>query len=250
MSVWEQRANQLRRQNHASCEALYSELEPEERLRLSAALHIRPDMKTHHDRPLLVEPHDGTLLASHQHHYHKPCMPQEAETVTDPPVLHQPRHHHRLRDRAKMKEETNENNGSAKEGRHHVHHSRSKDHNSQGKEGKCERSRSREGGKKYYHQSLVDDAGGGGLTCEKEHRHHHSHRYSRGGNGTVNGGGSRERRARHKDGHSSNRDGDRNSRGESGANGERRKHHTHGSKGKSTVEREDSNKREKIHSHR
>lgn len=242
MSVWEQRANQLRRQNRASCEALYSELDSEERLRLSTALHIRPDMKTHHDRPLLVEPLDGPLLASHHQHYHKPSIPQEAETVTDPsPVPHQPRYHHRHRDKDRLKRKE-EINRSAKEGREHVHHTRFKDLNSQGKEGKSERSRSREGGRKHYHQSLVDDAGGGGRMNEKEHRHHHSHRQSRGGNGTINSEGSRERRARHKDGRSSNR--------ESGANGERRRHRTRGSKGQSAFQREDLNERGNIHSHR
>uniref|UniRef100_A0A4W6G503 Voltage-dependent N-type calcium channel subunit alpha n=1 Tax=Lates calcarifer TaxID=8187 RepID=A0A4W6G503_LATCA len=233
MSVWEQRANQLRRQNRASCEALYSELEPEERARLSSALHIRPDMKTHHDRPLLVEPCDGPLLGSHQHHHHKPCMTEDAETATDPPVPHQPRRHHRHRDRTRTKEETNDNGDTG--GRHHVHHSRSEDHNgNRGKEGKSERSHSREGGSKHHHQSSVDDSGGGGVTGEREHRHHHSHRQSRGGNGTVNSGGRGERR----------------SRGDSGASGERRRHQTHGSRAKSTVEGEESNKREKTHGHR
>ncbi|GLD52431.1 voltage-dependent N-type calcium channel subunit alpha-1B isoform X3 [Lates japonicus] len=249
MSVWEQRANQLRRQNRASCEALYSELEPEERLRLSSALHIRPDMKTHHDRPLLVEPCDGPLLGSHQHHHHKPCMTEDGETASDPPVSHQPRRHHRHRDRTRTKEETNDNGDTG--GRHHVHHSRSEDPSgNRGKEGKSERSHSREGGSKHHHQSSVDDSGGGGVTGEREHRHHHSHRQSRGGNGTVNSGGRGERRSRYKDARSSNRDGDRNSRGDSGASGERRRHQTHGSRGKSTVEGEESNKREKTHGHR
>ncbi|XP_028271025.1 calcium channel, voltage-dependent, N type, alpha 1B subunit, a [Parambassis ranga] len=253
MSVWEQRANQLRRQNRASCEALYNELEPEERLRLTSALHIRPDMKTHLDRPLVVEPRDGPLLGVHQHHHHKTCTPEEAETGADPPPPSQPRRHHRHRDRdrARTKDETNDNGDTGKEGRHHVHHSRSKDHDgSRGKEGKSERSHSREGGRKHHHQSSVDDSGGGGVTSEKEHRHHHSHRQSRGGNGTVNSGGRGERRSRHREGHSSNRDGDRNSRGESGANGDRRRHRTHGSRGQSTVEGEESNDREKTHSHR
>ncbi|XP_040898821.1 voltage-dependent N-type calcium channel subunit alpha-1B-like [Toxotes jaculatrix] len=246
MSVWEQRANQLRRQNRASCEALYSELEPEERLRLSSAPH-----KTHHDRPLLVEPCDGPMLGGHQHHHHKPCMPEEGETAADPPVPHQPRRHHRHRDRdrTRNKEETNDNGDTG--GRHHVHHSRSKDYDgSRGKEGKSERSRSREGGRRHHHQSSVDDSGGGGVTSEREHRHHHSHRQSRGGNGTVNSGGRGERRSRHKDGRSSHRDGDRSSRGDSGANGERRRHRTHGSRGQSTVEGEEPNEREKTHGHR
>uniref|UniRef100_A0A671YSY0 Voltage-dependent N-type calcium channel subunit alpha n=1 Tax=Sparus aurata TaxID=8175 RepID=A0A671YSY0_SPAAU len=234
MSVWEQRANQLRRQNRASCEALYCELEPEERLRMSSALHIRPDMKTHLDRPLV-----------------------DAETTADPPppppVPHQPRRHHRHRgrDRTRTREETNDNGDTSKDGGHHVHHSRSKDHDgSNSKEGENERSRSQEGGRRHHHQNSVDDSGGGGVTSEREHRHHHSHRQSRGGNGTVNGGGRGERRPRHKDGRSSHRDGDKISRGDSGVNGERRRHRNHGSRGQSTMEGEESNEREKTHSHR
>nr|XP_043882709.1 calcium channel, voltage-dependent, N type, alpha 1B subunit, a isoform X4 [Solea senegalensis] len=234
MSVWEQRANQLRRQNWASCEALYSELEPEERRRSSSV--IRPEMKTHHDRPLLVEPH-----------HHVPCVPEEADPAADPPAPHHRRHHHRHRDRTRTKEETNDNGETG--GRHHVHHSRSKDHNgSRGKEGKSERSHSRDGGRKHHHQSSVDESGGGGVTNEREHQHHHSHR-SRGGNGTVSSGGKGERRSRHK-GRSCNRDGDRSSRGESGANGEKSRHLTHGSRGQSRVEGEEPNDREKTHSHR
>ncbi|XP_045890356.1 voltage-dependent N-type calcium channel subunit alpha-1B-like isoform X2 [Micropterus dolomieu] len=253
MSVWEQRANQLRRQNRASCEALYSELEPEERLRMSSALHIRPDMKTHLDRPLVVEPCDGPLLGGHHRHHHKTCMPEEAETADPPPVTHQPclHHRHRDRDRARMREETNDNGDTSKDGLHHVHHSHFKDYNgSKEKEGKSERSRSREGGRRHHHQSSVDNNAGGGITSEKEHRHHHSHRHSRGGNGIVNSGGRGERRSRHNDERSSNRDGDRNSRGDSDANGERRRNRTHGSKGQSTVEGEKSSQREKTHTHR
>uniref|UniRef100_A0A3P8T8B7 Voltage-dependent N-type calcium channel subunit alpha n=1 Tax=Amphiprion percula TaxID=161767 RepID=A0A3P8T8B7_AMPPE len=247
MSVWEQRANQLRKQNLASCEALYSELEPEEHLRLSTVLHIRPEMKTHLDRPLVVEP----LLGDHHHHHRRPYTSEEAETAGDPPIApKQPcRHHcHRDRNRARTKEETNDNSETGKEGRHHLHHSRAKDHDSNWcKDGKSRRSRSREGGRKHHHQNSVDDNGGGGVMSEREHRHHHSHRQSRGGNGTVNSGGGGERRSHHKDGHLSNRDGDRNSRGDSGADGERRRHRTHGSRGQPTAEGEEGNEREKTH---
>uniref|UniRef100_A0A8C5I6S4 Voltage-dependent N-type calcium channel subunit alpha-1B-like n=1 Tax=Gouania willdenowi TaxID=441366 RepID=A0A8C5I6S4_GOUWI len=214
MSVWEQRANQLRRQNRASCEALYSELEPEERLRLSTALHIRPDMKTHLDRPLVVDPCDGHPNS-------------QTGTITAP---HQPHRHHRHRDRTRTKEESNDNGNAVKE-HHHVHHSH-------GKEGKSDRSRSGEGGRKHHHQS----SGENGATNEREHRHHHSHRQSRGGNGTVTSGGRGELRSRHKDRCSSNRDGERNS-----SNGERRRHRTHGSKGQSTAEGEESTEKEKSH---
>uniref|UniRef100_A0A8C7TEK8 Voltage-dependent N-type calcium channel subunit alpha n=1 Tax=Oncorhynchus mykiss TaxID=8022 RepID=A0A8C7TEK8_ONCMY len=243
MSVWEQRTTQLRRHNlRASSEALYSELDPEERLRMSSALHIRPDMKTHLDRPLVVEPHDGPGPMGQ----HKPRTPEETDTPEDP-AGPQPRRHHRHRDRERPIDEANENGDPGKEGRHHVHHSRSKDpEGTRGKEGKSERSRSREGGKRHHHQTLVDEGGGGGGTGEREHRHHHSHRQAREGNGTVNSGGKGERRSRHKDG----RSGERCSRGENGANGERRRHKTHGSRGQSTLEGEDHSEREKGRGHR
>ncbi|CAL8297347.1 unnamed protein product [Gadus morhua 'NCC'] len=54
-SVWDKRVEELRRHNRASCEALYNELEPEDRLRISAALNLQPNTKTHLDRPLVVE---------------------------------------------------------------------------------------------------------------------------------------------------------------------------------------------------
>uniref|UniRef100_A0A8D3DGB5 Voltage-dependent N-type calcium channel subunit alpha n=1 Tax=Scophthalmus maximus TaxID=52904 RepID=A0A8D3DGB5_SCOMX len=197
VSVWEQRANQLRRHNQASCEALYSELEPEERLRLSSALNIRPDMKTHHDRPLIVEPHDGPVLAGHQHHHHKPCMPEEAETTPDPPAPYQPRRHHRHRDR---------DNGDTG-GRHHVHHSRSKDHDgSRGKEGKSERSRSREGEHRHHHSHRQNSRGESGANGERRRHRTHGSR----GQSTVEGVESNEREKTH--GH---RDGFGDSEGES-----------------------------------
>ncbi|XP_038191792.1 voltage-dependent N-type calcium channel subunit alpha-1B isoform X2 [Arvicola amphibius] len=94
-SVWEQRASQLRLQNlRASCEALYSEMDPEERLRYASTRHVRPDMKTHMDRPLVVEPgRDG--LRGPVGNKSKPEGTEVPESV-DPP-----RRHHRHRDRDK-----------------------------------------------------------------------------------------------------------------------------------------------------
>ncbi|XP_004417441.1 PREDICTED: voltage-dependent N-type calcium channel subunit alpha-1B-like, partial [Odobenus rosmarus divergens] len=88
-SVWEQRAGQLQLQNlRATCEALYSEMDREERLRYTTTRHLRPDMKMHLDRPLMVElgregprvPMGGKA---------QPEGPEAAEG-TDPP-----RRHHR-----------------------------------------------------------------------------------------------------------------------------------------------------------
>uniref|UniRef100_A0A8C7NAS4 Voltage-dependent N-type calcium channel subunit alpha n=1 Tax=Oncorhynchus kisutch TaxID=8019 RepID=A0A8C7NAS4_ONCKI len=178
MSVWEQRTTQLRRHNlRASSEALYSELDPEERLRMSSALHIRPDMKTHLDRPLVVEPHDGPGPMGQ----HKPRTPEETDTPEDP-AGPQPRRHHRHRDRERPIDEANENGDPGKEGRHHVHHSRSKDpEGTRGKEGKSERSRSREGGGTGERESRHKD-GRSGERCSRgengangERRRHKTH---------------------------------------------------------------------------
>lgn len=244
MSMWEQKASQLRRQNRASCEALY---EPDESVGLPSALHIRPDMKTHLDRPLVVGHCDGPLLGGHQHHCHKACTSEDAETAAEPPPgSHHPRrhHHHRDRDRTKVNDKTNDN-CDGKERRHHVHHSRFKDLDSgRVKEGRGERSRSREGGRRHHHhQTLVDETAGVAVTGEKEHHRHHSHRQSRGGNGTVSSGGAGERRPHRKEG--SNRDSDRSTRGNSRANGEKRRHPTHGSRGQSK-DGEETSERDKI----
>ncbi|KAF7249085.1 Voltage-dependent P/Q-type calcium channel subunit alpha-1A [Varanus komodoensis] len=59
-SVWEQRTNEMRKQNLlASREALYNELDPEDRWKVSYARQMRPDMKTHLDRPLVVDPQEN-----------------------------------------------------------------------------------------------------------------------------------------------------------------------------------------------
>ncbi|XP_072550558.1 voltage-dependent P/Q-type calcium channel subunit alpha-1A isoform X6 [Salminus brasiliensis] len=59
-SIWEQRTSELRRQTlMTSREALYNELDPEDRWKVSYSRHIRPDMKTHLDRPLVVDPQEN-----------------------------------------------------------------------------------------------------------------------------------------------------------------------------------------------
>uniref|UniRef100_A0AAY4EK69 Voltage-dependent N-type calcium channel subunit alpha n=1 Tax=Denticeps clupeoides TaxID=299321 RepID=A0AAY4EK69_9TELE len=202
MSVWEQRTTRMRKNNlKNSCEVLFSELDPEQQRRISSALHIRPDMKTHLDRPLVVQPRDGPV--SPHNLWDKP---KEGGTPEDGDIMMEqtphPHRHHRSRDKP-ICNETNENGetGNTKEGRHHVHHSRSKDHDSSRcREGKDDRSRSREGGRRHHHQSSVDEGGG---TGEREHRHHHSHRQPGKGNGMVSSGGKSKRRSRH------NRDGER-----------------------------------------
>ncbi|CAL8332900.1 unnamed protein product [Lota lota] len=58
-SVWEQRTSEIRRQNlMTSREALYNELEQED-WKVSYPRNSRGDMKTHLDRPLVVNPQDN-----------------------------------------------------------------------------------------------------------------------------------------------------------------------------------------------
>ncbi|XP_057215568.1 voltage-dependent N-type calcium channel subunit alpha-1B-like isoform X2 [Triplophysa rosa] len=189
MSIWEQRTNQLRRHNvRSSSEALYNELEPEERLRVSSALHLRPDMKTHHDRPLVVEHREGTLDDP------KLLEGKRAEGDLDTSEFQtssaHPRKHHRCRGE----------NGDAGDGRHHRHHSRNQDHR-----GGLERMASQDGGHRYHHSPGSPEEGR--EVEERENRHVHSRRSNGNGNGTIGNGG----RVR---GH---REGEVN-------NGERRKH--------------------------
>ncbi|KAL2101398.1 hypothetical protein ACEWY4_003159 [Coilia grayii] len=59
-SVWEQRTCELRKQTLVnSREALYNELDPEDRWKVNYSRHIRPDIKTHTDRPLVVDPQEN-----------------------------------------------------------------------------------------------------------------------------------------------------------------------------------------------
>ncbi|XP_036382022.1 calcium channel, voltage-dependent, N type, alpha 1B subunit, a [Megalops cyprinoides] len=247
MSVWEQRTSQLRRHNLlASSEALYSELDPEDRLHLSSALRIRPNMKTHLDRPLVVEPCDGS--SEERGDRPRPAdgeggTPEEGDAPGEPPPPSHPRKHHRHRERPAEEGNENGETGGGREGRHHVHHSRSKEHD--GSRGKAERSRSRDGGRRHHHQSSVDEGGGGGGGGgEKEHHghRHHSHRQPKEGNGVVNNGAKGERRSRHKDGsRSANREGERGpggAKGENGGNGERRRHRPRGGKAQSGPDEE------------
>nr|XP_055055266.1 probable voltage-dependent N-type calcium channel subunit alpha-1B isoform X3 [Misgurnus anguillicaudatus] len=240
MSVWEQRTTQIRKHMQASSEALYQEeLHP----RLTSELHLRPDIKTHLDRPLVVEPRcdgpvsPGTDWDKAQNLMGEVGTPEERDApIIEPPLSHPPRKHHRHRERTSHETNENGDTGHGKEGRHHVHHSRSKDHDgTRYKEGKSDRSRSREGGHRHHHQSSVDEGVG-----EKEHRHHHSHRHNREGNGVISTGGKCERRSRHKDGsRSGTREGERCCRGENGGNGGKRRHRPRTSKAQSTLEGEE-----------
>uniref|UniRef100_A0A8C9N3B2 Voltage-dependent N-type calcium channel subunit alpha n=1 Tax=Serinus canaria TaxID=9135 RepID=A0A8C9N3B2_SERCA len=230
-SVWEQRTSQIRMHNfRASCEALYNELDPEERVRYATTLHIRPDMKTHLDRPLVVEPRgEGRNNITK-------LSPVDVQEVVEHPKptsadgAEAPRKHHRHREKEKLaeqekgdvtKDESGEAGAGTKEERHRQHRSRSKEVEGGSKEGKSDRNRGQEGGKRHHRRGSVEEG------AEKEHRRHRSHRHSsdrpgKEGNGTANGARG-ERRSRHRGGsRSGNRDGEPGAKGDSGEEPHRR----------------------------
>ncbi|XP_048822382.1 voltage-dependent N-type calcium channel subunit alpha-1B isoform X8 [Lagopus muta] len=250
-SVWEQRTSQIRMHNfRASCEALYNELDPEERVRYATTLHIRPDMKTHLDRPLVVEPRgEGRNNISKL----SPVDMQEVEQikVSSTDGAEAPRKHHRHRDKEKLGEQekgdvTKDENGESginnKEERHRQHRSHSKEVEGGSKEGKGERIRGLEGGKRHHRRGSVEEG------AEKEHRRHRTHRHSaerqgKEGNGTINGARS-ERRTRHRGGsRSGNREGEPGSKGENGEEPHRR--HRFRSRALSTYDSVEKENREK-----
>ncbi|KYO23155.1 hypothetical protein Y1Q_0005596 [Alligator mississippiensis] len=229
-SVWEQRTSQIRIHNfRASCEALYNELDPEERVRYATTLHIRPDMKTHLDRPLVVEPR-----TEGRNNVNK-LSPGDVQDIEQTKAIsaecaEAPRKHHRHRDKDKTgeqeksdmtKDENGESGTNNKEERHRQHRSRSKEAEGSSKEGKIERSRGQEAGKRHHRRGSVEEG------AEKEHRRHRTHRHSaerqgKEGNGTINGART-ERRSRHRGGsRSGNREGDPGSKGENGEEPHRR----------------------------
>uniref|UniRef100_A0A3P8WC90 Voltage-dependent N-type calcium channel subunit alpha n=1 Tax=Cynoglossus semilaevis TaxID=244447 RepID=A0A3P8WC90_CYNSE len=183
-SVWEQRTNQLRRHNiRASSEALFNELDPEDRLRLTSALHLHPDMKTHLDRPLVMDGRNGDKTSETRSEGHEEAVEGESHTHS--------RKHHRHHNR----NGENRDGGDNKGGTNHGHRSRRRDQNGDGvlgKERKPERRYSRDVGQGHWHhhhrrsgspeENGETDGGDGG-----HHRPHYQHPPNK-GNGSIGNG--------------------------------------------------------------
>uniref|UniRef100_A0A671G4B8 Voltage-dependent N-type calcium channel subunit alpha-1B n=1 Tax=Rhinolophus ferrumequinum TaxID=59479 RepID=A0A671G4B8_RHIFE len=197
-SVWEQRANQLRLQTlRASCEALYSELGPEERLRYATARHLRPDMKTHLDRPLVLEPGpDGTR------------GPPAGKTR--PEGADAPRRHHRHRDRDKapapapapVVEQDPADAPKAEAGEPAAREERARPHRSRSKEARSERGRGPgpEGGRRHRAHRHGPDLGKEGTAPGAKGERRARHRGPRAGTREAESGEepARRHRARHR----------------------------------------------------
>uniref|UniRef100_P56698-2 Isoform 2 of Probable voltage-dependent N-type calcium channel subunit alpha-1B n=1 Tax=Diplobatis ommata TaxID=1870830 RepID=P56698-2 len=229
MSIWEQRTSQLRRQHIlTSQEALFNELDDEQRRMYVSSHQIRPDMKTHLDRPLVVEPRNSTRKSADKV-CPSDCQEGEQERLVQPESCEAPRRSHRHRDKLGEQDkgdgalDTGEPRANSKDDKRCSHRSHSKEtekeRDEKGRKG--ERSRSHEGGRRHHHaQSSLDDA------PEREHRRHRSHRHGteqqhREANGTKG-----ERHSRAKDGsRSGGREGEAVSRSHHAEGAERRRKH-------------------------
>ncbi|XP_044768972.1 voltage-dependent P/Q-type calcium channel subunit alpha-1A [Neomonachus schauinslandi] len=99
-SVWEQRTSEMRKQNLlASREALYNEMDPDERWKAAYARHLRPDMKTHLDRPLVVDPQENRNNNTNKSRAAEPTVDQRlGQQRAEDFLRKQARYHDRARD--------------------------------------------------------------------------------------------------------------------------------------------------------
>ncbi|CAG5867207.1 unnamed protein product, partial [Menidia menidia] len=196
-SIWEQRTSQLRRHNmRASNEALFNELDLEDHSRNSTTIHLHPDIKTHRDRPLLVEGKNSDNTSRHSEGGQEEVGGPWEDRVGDSFHTHS-RRHHRHRDK-------NSDGGNGRGGSHHTHHSRSRDHNADGNQTNdrgWERSMGCDGGHGHRHNhksSSPEEEGSdtrGGLEGEQRGHRHHFHR-PKAGNGQLANGAQGESKGR------------------------------------------------------
>uniref|UniRef100_A0A4X2M1G8 Voltage-dependent P/Q-type calcium channel subunit alpha-1A n=1 Tax=Vombatus ursinus TaxID=29139 RepID=A0A4X2M1G8_VOMUR len=217
-SVWEQRTSEMRKQNLlASREALYNELGPEERWKVSYGRHMRPDIKTHLDRPLVVDPQENRNNNTNKSRPSDPSMDQR---------LSQQRAEDFLRKQARYYDRTRGGYERADSGGLEPRRQRSGSKERGFREGEPDRNKPGDPHRRHQHRQGggKESRSGSPRTGEgdREPRRHRAHRRP-GEEGTEDGNKS-ERRYRH-------REGSRPSRGGDGENeppdGDRRRRHRH-----------------------
>ncbi|XP_067244933.1 calcium channel, voltage-dependent, P/Q type, alpha 1A subunit, b [Chanodichthys erythropterus] len=189
-SVWEQRTSEIRRQNlMTSREALYNELDAEDHWKMN--YRNRTDMKTHLDRPLVVNPQENRNNNTNKPRPGEPNTQELNQQRGEEYLQHQPRYHH--------------HHSHHHHHHHHTHSSRQSLHHPELGEAGCE-----------YAQRGGEDVEGAG-----EHRRprHHQHRRR-----DEDGG---ERGRRHREHHSR---GETGGEGEEGQE-KRQRRHRHGNHG-------------------
>nr|XP_060620900.1 voltage-dependent P/Q-type calcium channel subunit alpha-1A isoform X3 [Anolis sagrei ordinatus] len=239
-SVWEQRTTEMRKQNlMASREALYNELDPEDRWKVTYGRQMRPDMKTHLDRPLVVDPQENRNNNTNKTRPNEPPLdPHFRQQRPEEFLRKPPRYHEHPRD-PHMYERPNSGSfeprhpRSSKEidfnqesGYHEIDYP-SKEHNAileRSYHGDCDSERIKALDPHRRHRGSKESRSGSPRTtdADREHRRHRTHRRV-----PDEGGGEEgnkvERRPRH-------REGSRPTRGDvegEHPDGERRRRHRH-----------------------
>ncbi|XP_060096670.1 voltage-dependent P/Q-type calcium channel subunit alpha-1A isoform X2 [Heteronotia binoei] len=240
-SVWEQRTSEMRKQNlMASREALYNELDPEDRWKVTYARQMRPDMKTHLDRPLVVDPQENRNNNTNKTRPNEPPLDQHFRQQRPEEFLRKPpRYHDRAQDPRAYERadsgsfEPRRPRSSSKEidfgheGRCHEIDYPSKEHNAiieRSYHGDCDSERIRVLDPDRHHRGSKESRSGSPRAGDgdREHRRHRAHRRTPDEGGGEETGRS-ERRPRH-------REGSRPARGDVDGeqpDGEKRRRHRH-----------------------
>nr|XP_021335320.1 voltage-dependent P/Q-type calcium channel subunit alpha-1A isoform X4 [Danio rerio] len=175
-SVWEQRTSEIRRQNlMTSREALYNELDAEDHWKMN--YRNRPDVKTHLDRPLVVNPQENRNNNTNKPRPDDPNPQERSEEHPSRSHHHHSHHHHHHH--------------------HHTHHSsRQSLHLPELAETgfECDVEGAGEHRRPRHHQHRRRDEDGG--ERGRKHRDHHSRGETAGGD-AEDGQEKRQRRHRH-----------------------------------------------------
>uniref|UniRef100_A0A452HJE0 Voltage-dependent P/Q-type calcium channel subunit alpha n=1 Tax=Gopherus agassizii TaxID=38772 RepID=A0A452HJE0_9SAUR len=248
-SVWEQRTSEMRKHNLlASREALYSEMDPEDPWKVAYARAMRPDIKTHLDRPLVVDPQENRNNNTNRTRPNEPSLEQRfSQQRAEDFLRKQARYHERSREFSSSRsyeqpdaeglEVRRQRRGSKETNLNQDGTYRELDYPSQGYESSREqgyrdsaserikavdphrRHQHRQGGSKESRSGSPRMAEG-----ERDHRRHRAQRrMGEEGGGSRDEGSKVERRLRHREGSRPSR---RDVEGEQ-PDGERRRRHRH-----------------------
>ncbi|XP_040096821.1 voltage-dependent P/Q-type calcium channel subunit alpha-1A isoform X9 [Oryx dammah] len=240
-SVWEQRTSEMRKQNLlASREALYNEMDPDERWKASYARHLRPDMKTHLDRPLVVDPQENRNNNTNKSRAAEPTVDQRlGQQRAEDFFRKQARYHDRARDpsssvgldtrRPWAGSQEAELSREGPYGRESDHHAREGGLEQPGFwEGEAERGKAGDPHRRHAHRqvgSRESRSGSPRTGADGEPRRHRAHRRP----GDEGPEDKADRRSRHREGSRPARGGEGESEGpDGGGGGERRRRHRHG----------------------
>ncbi|XP_074206735.1 voltage-dependent P/Q-type calcium channel subunit alpha-1A isoform X1 [Camelus bactrianus] len=235
-SVWEQRTSEMRKQNLlASREALYNEMDPDERWKAAYARHLRPDMKTHLDRPLVVDPQENRNNNTNKSRAAEPAVDQRlGQQRAEDFLRKQARYHDRARDpsgsvgldtrRPWAGSQEAELSREGPYGRESDHHAREGGLEQPGFwEGEAERGKAGDPHRRHAHRqggSRESRSGSPRTGADGEPRRHRAHRRP----GEEGPEDKADRRSRHREGSRPARGGE----GEGPDGGERRRRHRHG----------------------